>query len=684
MAHPFERRSQSLQSRYVDSQRGWQYLFFSIAIACIAGLAFRLYLSPERLKGWVDEALKRQKGTAAYAFDGAKIRLARGSIPEFSVVLTGVRVAPAPKCNPEPSLRIAELTLPFRFSSLFTGHFAVSTISAEDMVVDLDGFKKKCEEQPVAKAAAVKDAAPAPMPAAPAATAATVQPWWTDEQLRAAQSFVEGVDFKRVEIQFEERTKRVYLESFAAEVDEDSGRLNVSTELRIPPEIAYDEKIPPLLLEIEATSTRADVSLLAGLDEGRLSTTAVMTPGPDRTIDVDMQMQVDDVPLSAVIPLMKKAGITDQAFQPRFLWLDCNAKIKGPFQGLFNKSPFFIENCSIAGDGTRIEIAKALRHPDGKWEPMTLALRRVDLNKLFRTLALTGPEGIANDFGNLTGEIQIRDPDDASFEGSLENARLVFSRRSVRVEQRIARLNGRFDLVGGRFKGRVKDALVDNGEFSGELAFDLDRRLRSGDVRVDVTTLVFDPRVQALLVDGLMGPLSGSGEAKIENGKLASLDSRLTVGKTEGRDWRFEKASLQTSLVGGNGVSVNVTSPLFEVSKASTLYTTLAPIFFTHEFAGDWVPFESFVFDARVPEGGGIRWSKARASLEKGRITIASEGAMSRERALFGWIEVDYPKVKKLRWSLGGKTDQPVLDETSASLRELKRRVSIDDETLGL
>ncbi|MES2963312.1 MAG: hypothetical protein V4760_05435 [Bdellovibrionota bacterium] len=670
MAQEIERRSRSLQSRYVDSQRGWQYLFFSIAIACIAGLAFRLYLSPDRLKGWVDDALKRQKGPAAYAFDGAKIRLARGSIPEFSVVLTGVRIAPAPKCNPEPSLRIAELTLPFRFSSLFSGHFAVGTISAEDMVVDLDGFKKRCPETPVVKALEPRANAPVakesqqPTPATEPSVPGDIHPWWTEEQIRAARSFVLGVDFKRVEIQFEERSKRIFLDSFAAEVDADSGRLDVSTELRVPPEIIYDEKVPPLRLEIRATAMRADAKLIAGFNEGRLETNAVLTPGPDRTLDVDMQLDVRNVPLSTVIPLMKKAGITDQAFQPRFLWLDCGAKIKGPFQGLFNKSPFLIENCSIEGDGTKIEIARALRHPDGNWEPLGVSVKKLDLNKLFRTLGLSGPEGIASDFGNLTGEIELRGPDDATFAGRLENAKLSFSRRSVRVEQRIARLAGRFTLREGRFRGGITDALVDNGEFAGELAFDLDRKLRSGNVKVELKTLSFDPRVQALLVDGLMGPVAGSGVALIDQGKLVSLESKLEVGKTEGREWKFEKAELGTSMKNGSGVLVTISSPLLELNKTSALYRTITPIFFGHSFDGDWIGLEKMSFDVRVPEGGGLRWSKASATLEKGRIAMSSEGAMSRERALFGWIEVDYPKAK--------------------NLKELKRRIEIDDEALGL
>ncbi|MEK7355516.1 MAG: hypothetical protein AAB250_03660, partial [Bdellovibrionota bacterium] len=425
-----QRRPQTLQSRYVDSERGWRYLFFSIALAGIAGLAFRLYFSPERLKGWVDEALKQQKGPAAYAFDGAKIRLARGSIPEFSVVLTGVRVAPAPKCNPEPSLSIAELTLPFRMMSLLSGRFAVGTITAEDMVVDLDGFKKRCDETPAAPLMPVKPVTNVakPAPSAPAVTSETPVPWWTDEQLNAARSFVEGVDFKRVEVQFEEKSKRIFLDSFAADVDS-AGLLNVSTELRVPPEIVYDEKIPPLILELKATSMRADAKLLAGLDEGRLATTAVFTPGPDRTLDIDMQMSVDDVPLSTVIPLMKKAGITDQAFEPRFLWLDCNAKIKGPFQGLFTKAPFEIETCSIAGDGTRIDIAKATRRPDGTWEPFAMVLKAVDLNKLSRTLGVSGPDGIASDFGNREVRLHVHHHDhvaEAGVEVDKEDALAAF------------------------------------------------------------------------------------------------------------------------------------------------------------------------------------------------------------------------------------------------------------------
>ena len=689
------RRSRSLQSRYVDAQGGWRYLFFSLAIAGILGLSFRLYFSPDRVKHWVSDVIKSQKGPEAIAFDGAQFRLSKGAVPSLAIVVTGLRVAPAPQCHPEPSLTIGELTLPFRFLTLFTGRVAVGTVSAAGVVVDLDGFTDRCEK---AETASPPQAAP-PIAvslkgqslvnrSAERPSDTEVKPWWTERQLQDVKSFVDGVEFQQVEVQFENRTKRVYLDSFSAELSgsalNDREQVSLRTELRFPPEIVYGEKIPPLVIEAKARADHAEVSILAHLSEGRLNASMEMSPGPQGNPKVELRATVENAPLSTLVPLLTKSGIVDNSFEPRFLWLDCSTKIKGSFQGLFNNHPLQVENCNIEGENTKVEILSATRKPDGTWEPFRVHFAKLDLNKLMQTLGVRGPEGISSDFGRLTGDLDLRGPESALFNGGVEGTRFFFSRRNLRAEQRMSRLGLHIELLNGRFKGGTDEVTIDNGEFSGSMSFDLERHLKDGSIVVQIQNLVFDPRVQSLLMDGLIGPLSGSSESHIVGGRLKSLEADLKIGSSQGRDWKFESAEIHSSLQDSGHVAMTLKSPQIEINHQSLMFTSATPLFFNHQFQEEWLAAKNFSAEARIPDGGGIRWNKARAAIENGRVLLSSEGAMSRENELFGWVEVDYPKAKHLRWSLTGSIEAAKLSETSSTLKELKKRVDIDDAALGL
>ncbi|RYZ70239.1 MAG: hypothetical protein EOP05_13575, partial [Proteobacteria bacterium] len=196
--------SVSHSRRYVDFEAGFRPFLICLLIAAVLGLGFRLALSPKRLKTWVTQAVNEQRSRTgshfAYSFDSAEIRLSDGWVPQFAVVLKGVKVAPAPECQPEPSLQIAELSLPLRVSRLvFQRKFAVGVVSAADLVVDLDGLKKRC----VAGETLTSQTQPPPSGTSPQValtetSSEEVRPWWNEKQLTDLESVIEGVDFRQV------------------------------------------------------------------------------------------------------------------------------------------------------------------------------------------------------------------------------------------------------------------------------------------------------------------------------------------------------------------------------------------------------------------------------------------------------------------------------------------------------
>jgi hypothetical protein len=439
---------------YVDSQAGWSLLLFTLTLSCVLGLSFRLYFSPDRVKGWVDTAISKQAHSVDLRFDTAQLRLSRGAMPELAIVLKNVEVAPSPDCHPEPSLKIAELYVPFRVMGFFLGKIQVGTVAAEDMKVDVDGLKERCSAAalpplPAQAAASGNDAAP-PADDKKSASDNVRRVWWTEKQIRSIQSLVAGFDFKRVELQFEKQSKRIFFESFEVSSVEGEDLVRISSEVRVPPELTFGETVPSLKIEGQASSEKADLKIEAALSEGHLRAKAALLPAPENQIHIDTQVAVDDLPLSTLVPLLNKAGLLQQSMRPKFLWFDCEASISGQFQGLFKKNPLYLKNCNIEGDGTLVKVAAATRKPDGKWDPFRVDVAKVDLRRLLETLNIPGPDGVSENFGRLSGELKIDAADQAKFTGAIDGLQLRFSSRKVRALQLVNRIATEIEVKGDR------------------------------------------------------------------------------------------------------------------------------------------------------------------------------------------------------------------------------------------
>lgn len=673
-------RAQS--SSYVENQQGWRFLFFSLALSCVAGLGFRLYFSPQKIKQWTSQALESQAGRYDIRFRDAELSLARGAIPQFAIVLKGVEVGPRPACSSVPALKVSELRIPLQFRKLLSGEVGLGVISGGEVIVDVDGFKTDC--------AAQKSHPIAPMPHTHVEPVAQkpnmdgrIQSWWTSDQLKQAQRAVAGFEFDRVEVWFEKRAKRLVLESLSLTSDEGEDVVHLTTDLRVPPEVTYGEAIPPLTIEADARGDSAEVSIQAELSEGTLEGVAHLKPLVDHQLDIDAHVAVSSLPLSTMVPLLTKAGIVKENFRPKFLWMDCAAEIKGRFQGLFRENPLRLKDCSIEGGGGQIRVEEALRHPDGGWDPFRVRIETVDLRKMIETFGAKGPDGVADDFGRVSGELAVKSFAEARFEGVFEGAQVRFSSRSVRALQRVARMEAKLDLQGERMFGSVDRVELERGQFDGSLRFDADREFRTGSVKIQVKNLVLDPIVQRVLVAGEIGRMTGQGDALIGDGKVVSVKGDWRVEHLNGHEFRFKNADVRTDY-GGGDFHVTVRAPILELSRVSPLFIASQPLFFGHAFRGDWIPVEQTLIRATVSDREGVRWEKAEGRMENGKIALVSAGGLTRQRQLSGWVSIDYPAVKKLKWTLAGTTTTPVFGDDSKALEDLRQRMKIDDATLGL
>jgi hypothetical protein len=688
------RNSIKSETDYLDNQNGWRFLFLSFGIACLFGLCFRLYFSPSRIKAGIEAALEKQTATAGFTFEQAHLSLSKGARPQLAIVLQGVHFAPAPLCHPEPSLSISELTVPFRLSALLSGRIAVGVLTAEDLVIDLDGMKARCEnrEQSFTASHENLEKSAAKLASKPVANDGTGKPsqphltWWTDEQLKTVQQSIEGFDFERVDLQFEEKTKHVYLESMGARSRPGESIIRVSTEVRIPPELVFGEKVPTLVIDANVLSDIAHVSVHAGFSEGTLIGNADLVLSSDQGLHIDTDVKIRDVPLSTTVPLLIKSGIIQNDFQPQFQWLSCEASIQGPFQGLFEKSSLSLKNCSIEGSGSRITLSQARRLPNGTWDPFHVEIAHVDMNRVLNTFHVQGPGGISSDFGRLSGAIDVFNGSKASFKGSLAGISLMFSSRELHSEQRIKSCGLNIELNGDDITGEVSDVALTGGDAELHAEGKYSKKSGVGEASFVLERLKFDPAVNRLMLGGELSDLNGGGKILFQGSHVVAASVNLNAVGLTSDELKIDRLGIATDYHESGNVVIHGRSDTLKINSAANWFKGLRPMFLGHEIEaaeGTNILFKDFSLIGEILKDGSFHWSKVTGAFENGKIQISSLGTFNKEFELTGSITTDFPVIKRLQWLLSGTLDRPVLSRNEKTFQS-QRRTSFDDHALGL
>jgi hypothetical protein len=238
-------------------------------------------------------------------------------------------------------------------------------------------------------------------------------------------------------------------------------------------------------------------------------------------------------------------------------------------------------------------------------------------------------------------------------------------------------------LVRDKVKASVDHVAFANGSLDGLATFEIDRSLRQGRVDVDFRNLKFDPEVQKVLIDGELGAMDGSLKAKIEESHLTDFESKVRVLGTSAVDFEFPTMTARAERKGEAPPHVTIEAPNLNVKRDSKLFSSLAPAFFAHDMQ-DGLNLSQPHLELFILGGGDLEWTRARATAERGQIVLTSSGSMDRDHRVNGWLQIDYPKIKRLKWNLTGVLNAPVLKGASDELTQLKARAEVDDKVLGI
>lgn len=698
------------QAEDVSEQGGFRWFLVALFAAGFVGMLLRLALAPPRIEKLVRAKIETSSLRESLAFGSAEISLADGPFPDFALVLGRVEWRPVVGCTETAPVRARQVRVPLRFLSLLNGAPSVGKVKIDDLTIDLDDFKSGCGTVAIDVKAS---AAPLGLAATPvgegadnsAKTEATVgvgkakatpgEVWSTEDQQKVA-AMVRGLRVSRAEIFFENRMKSVVLEDFEAAWRGEA--LDVATALKFPPSTVFGENLPAFAIRGTARRSEMFADIRADLSEGTLEAHAGFKPivmaNGSKELDAEVKLSVNDLPLSVVTPLLSKSGIVTGAFHPKFMWLDCNAEVRGVFSRLFVDYPVSLSECELSGQVGRLSFETATRLPSGRWKPFEVRADKVEIARILETVDVPGPTGVFANFGQVTGKLQLNSPDDATAKGEWRGAVLRFAGGDGAALQPVSVGKVEAKLAGRRWKAELADFKPDGGE--ADLKVDLDIERDGRDAKVDVTLahLKLHSRVEKVIFTGPVNDIKGVASLTFQSSMqppLAKMKAELALRGIQGAEMRADDVKIEAKTETRNAkneIELTAKSPDVEVVKTGRLHRLLEPALFGWKGEDDdaaGLHLGKVSVKGRFRENG-FQWQQANANIGSGMgrstVALSSQGHIYRDHAIDSELEAHYPLASRLKWSISGTWLKPKFAAASPELGALFVKAGLPKETV--
>ncbi|MBL7688454.1 MAG: hypothetical protein JNJ49_10490 [Bdellovibrionaceae bacterium] len=665
----------------VFEQNGFRWFVVTLVISILFGFVLRQATSSRRMTEFLRKNLEHSQIAENLSFSEASLSLADGWWPEVAFLLERVEWRTAPSCQDAAPIQMKRMRVPIRLLPLMKGEAVVALAKVEDLTVDLDTLKTSCRK---VETAAVSIAAvansdqprvePVPEVPKPAAPAPTIEP----EMRKRLQAMIRGLRVDRAELFFENRMKSVVLEDFSAVWSGDD--LEVATGVRFPPATVFGEALPPFLVSGTLRPQDISVDVRADLNEGTLEGSAQLHPvrveSGAMELESEVRVAVADLPLSVMTPLLRKSGMVNERFKPRFAWLDCAAEVKGLFSRLLVQNAVHFSQCEVSGHIGRVRVESALREPTGVWHaPMgkdvEIVFDQLSIGQTLDTFAEEGPRGVFSEYGNFTGRLVIADARKASVSGELKGAQVKFASGGGSALQgvHLGRIDGA--LSAQHLDFQISKVALDGGEtdMTAVVGADLgDQGIERATVRIDAEHMKLNSRVEKLLFTGPVENLQLSTQLSFRRGEFDDLKLKLEASGLKGAEIEAEKIRMSGKMnraAGGAAVDIDMDAPMVALTDRSPIFKLLQPALFDWsapegllKTAHQW-PFRKVSVKGRLDDAG-FTWARASVELPVDsisgakKITFRSKGKI--ERAQLVEIELDalYPSQKRLRWSVSG------------------------------
>lgn len=661
--------------------------------AMVAAFLVRTALSPAQVRYWVEEALQKAELPVQVEFSEVRLEFSRGIFPWFGLVAENVSVIGQRSCESLSEFTVDRVAVPLSLTHLFRREIYVSHLYLGQ--AQFRYMPAACEPAPAEEnsAAGATLGTPATPPAASgvqpvrAKQSETKKFVFEPERLKKmAEKYNKG--WSQLNTQVARNLGEILIErldivdgrrpglnlqlsalKWSPATVNDRREWHLKTRMKLAGDWLDSQSSSSFEVQITFAEQTTQLNLEGNYKEGKINWVADYDWSNHR---VQLDLQQDQVPLNPIIRMLKDQRIITNDLQPKFVWLSCRVKYDGLVSAL-SSQPLQLEPCSIQGDLGELVMKSWRWFPwrEPIFDPFVVELKELDLHKLVQIVNRTGLSGILSRFGLLSGNLHIENPNHMVFKGELRNIEMAFSNRGERGKQLVPRLVGELTLNEDRVLGNFPEVELEQGEFKGQITFNLDREFRSGVLQLAIDRLGFHPSIQKLMVGGTISPISIYGQGKVENGEISSWRGEFGIREMRNERWTLEEVKLTTDLAGGKFVS-NTKAKRVELPAASEYYRLARPMFLDEKGLDTSLIFDRFSGKLQIGRGEG-RWDKLSASVLN-RVVVSSSGKWSTDQKVEGAMFVDFPVLKLLRWDITGSWDRIQLQPSAKMLKDLARR----------
>ncbi|MGE3758967.1 MAG: hypothetical protein AB7H97_14495 [Pseudobdellovibrionaceae bacterium] len=397
------RRKPLGDSHLVTEQPAFGVILAGLLFSLFVGLGIRAFLSPQKMKILLEAQLAPISSQVTVSVDTAEVSFAKGWLPRFSLLVRGLKLSSDNVCWYSPMGEIGEIELPVSFQSILRGKIEVREIRISDSKFILRSERTSCGSENSSTHLQWK----APPTPEPNPTFSIVENAELDEAKKRQENppQVEKIIFNGMSLTFggtDARTldfKEVVLHAIGPSQYNLHGYLNLTGEKLLGGALA------PAQFDFDFEKDKVIAEIKGSWREGHYHLSSEYSKETDQfTLKGDLK----HLPVSEVMTLIAKYGITSQPFDAKQLWASLTFSSQGVGKEILS-SPLKIENFKLEGDLGEISTASIefLSLKPLVYKPFDIEVLHLNLDQLLGALAQPHPSTTVGQLGVLQGQLKV-------------------------------------------------------------------------------------------------------------------------------------------------------------------------------------------------------------------------------------------------------------------------------------
>ncbi len=654
----FERRT--IDSELVTDQPGFLIFLGGLAIAIVAGLFFRGFFSPDKIRAHLTGAAANIHKNIKVDFSSAELSLSKNGLPRVAVIVKDVKLLSSESCWMAPEINIDEIILPISIKNLVLGHSAVSELNFGKMELKLAGEWKFC--QPRERTGA------------------------TPADATSSKKSVALIETEKpADIQLQEQIRELRIDEVKL----------VHKNLENIPSLLTNvvislKSVQPKIILLQAQSyffnenqqrdytSRGEIHIEYNEFPERKLQTHVLGQFREGHFTIQMQNRLDEgeynleldlrhLPLSKIFSTLRGFGFSAE-LNPKQAWLSLKGKSRG-FLDKIQSESFEVKDLKLEGDVGELstELIEFSQLNPLKMKPFLMKAEQLDLGKVLSFYNKSQIIPILGDLGRFSGRIEIFDNEEFRFFGFHRGLEFIFSSLGRRELQKINQMSLDASLKKKKWNLKLNRFEMENGKFAGELHLNADRNFQKIDTKVMVEHLSLSPQVQNLVTQGGgLAPFRGNLNFIWEEGVLQKILGLIESDEATVNQIKLENLAFQFENSSGTPFVLKTKFQNVMIAEDYLTKSFLSPAVKPQWIVNGGIHLNKVTGQMKFAHDRSAEWRGFQANLTGGVEKLASDGGWTSQGILDATLSLKSPR-GNTKWKITGTRDEPTIKELGDS-----------------